>query len=343
MKAIIQQSYGSPDVLSLAQVESPTIGPREILVRVHATPITRGDRRLRAADYPGVTWLAGRLMSGLLRPRHAIPGTNFAGTVVAVGDSVTRFAAGDMVYGTCAHGACAEFLPVRDDGPVVRMPDGISFEEAAALPYGAVTALTFLRDLGEVRRGQRVLVVGAAGGVGRFAVQIARHFGAEVIGMCRTDDFELVRDLGASEVIDSSSHDFDADARDYDIIFDTSGTVRFAQCRASLTRTGRFLSVDIRLRLLWHMALTARRDGRRALFGLAMASRQDLEQLRDMVEQGSVRPVIDRCYPLEQVRDAHLRADVDRPRGSVVLTVGADEPGGERVMQPGPGLVRLTA
>ena len=319
MKAATTTAYGSPDVLQITEVATPDLGARDVLVRVHASPVTQGDRRLRASDFPGFTWLPGRLMIGITRPRHRIPGTQFAGRVVAIGDAVTRFSVGDDVFGSTMHSAQAEFLSIPEDGPIARMPGQLDHAEAAAVPYGAVTALHFLRDMAAVQPGQRVLIVGASGGVGRFAVQIARHLGAVVTGAA-SSDFELVRQLGADRVIDYNAEPIVGATGQYDVIFDTSGAIGFRQCRHALTDKGRFLSLIVSARLLWQMLVTSIfRRGRRAHVGVALASAALLEDVRELVEAGALRPVLAQRYPLEHIARAHTDLETAGKRGSLVL------------------------
>ncbi len=322
MKAIIQTRYGAPDVLTLAEADRPTTGDHDVLVQVAASPVTQGDRRLRAADFPGIAWLPGRMMMGLLRPKNRVPGTVFAGTVAAVGASVTRFAPGDTVFGMCSAGAQAEYVAVAEDGVIARVPACLDLAEAAALPYGALSALTFLRDLGQVQPGQQVLVVGAAGGVGRYAVQLARHLGATVTGVCSTADVALVRGLGAHHVIDYRDEDFtDRAGRGYDVILDTSGTARFRTSRRVLTPTGRFLSLEMSAGLFAHMAWTALRGGQRAIFGISQPTAADLETIGALVDAGALSPTLDSTFPLALTAEAHARVERHRPRGEVVVTV----------------------
>ena len=325
MRAAIQEKYGAPDVLAVDEVEVPVVGDDEVLVQIRASAVTQGDRRLRAADFPGFLRFVGRLATGLFGPRHRVPGSNFAGRVVAIGDEVTRFSAGDDVFGGCMHGAHADYITVPEESGIARMPPDADYEEVADLSYGAGTALTFLREYGEIEAGDQVAIIGAAGGVGRFAVQLADHFGAEVTAVCRGDDAEFVRDLGADSVVDYTTADLTGTGRAYDIIFDTSGTATFRESRSSLTRDGRFLSLIVGLPLLFHMAWTWLTGGKRAMVGVAMESRDLLEQVRDLVDAGAIRPVIDSCYPLERIRDAHARLESGRPRGSVVVAIGGPE------------------
>jgi len=253
MRAVVQERYGSPEVLELAKVERPTPGADEVLVEVRATAVTQGDRRLREADFPGFIQWFGRFATGLLGPRHSIPGTNFAGRIVAIGDDVTRFAVGDDVFGACMHGAYAEYVCVGEESPIAPMPAESAYDQAAGLAYSAGTAWSFLVDRAEVEPGEQVLVVGAAGGVGRSAVQIATHLGADVTATCRGSDAEFVRNLGADRVIDYTSEDVTDCHSTWDVIFDTSGTARFRDCRDVLDNEGRFVTLLVSLRLIWAM------------------------------------------------------------------------------------------
>ena len=320
MKAATNNKYGAPNVLAIEEVERPVIGAEEVLIRVHASTVTEGDRRLRSSDFPGMSWLPGRLMMGLTRPKNRVPGTNFSGQIVAVGEGVTSFAPGDDVFGSSMHSAHAEYLSMPADSTLAKMPTNVSYEEAAAIPYGAVTALIFLRDLGKVQRGQRVLIVGASGGVGRFAVQVAHHYGAEVTGVCSRDQ-DLVRSLGADHIINYTSEDFTRSGERYDVIFDISGTTRFSRCKDSMTESGRYLSVYMVLTLLFQMMMTALIGNRRAIAGIAMGTQADIEEVRDLTELGAIRPVIDQVFPLEQIEAAHTHFESKRHSGSVVVSV----------------------
>jgi NADPH:quinone reductase-like Zn-dependent oxidoreductase len=320
MKTVNYTSYGSPQVLTIEEKDRPEVGKKDLLIQVHTSLVTQGDRRLRSADFPALTWLPGRLLTGLFRPKNPTPGTVFAGRVVEVGSEVTSFSKGDEVYGNSMYGAYAEYMTVPESGTIARMPAGVGYEAAVALPYGALTALVFLKNLGNIRPKQRVLIVGAAGGVGRYAVQLACHFGAEVTAVCRGNN-QLVRSLGAHHVIDSETIDFTKDNATYDIIFDTSGTYKYKDCEQALTANGRFLSLYLSLNLLFHMVLTTLFGKRKAIAGVALGTRADLDQLRDFAEAGVVRPTIDRIYPLDQIAAAHTRLETIRPHGEIVINV----------------------
>ncbi|MEQ9318457.1 MAG: NAD(P)-dependent alcohol dehydrogenase [Polyangiaceae bacterium] len=330
MRAALNTQYGSPDVLRLHEIDRPRPDDHEVVVQVHASAVTQGDRRLRAADFPGVSALFGRLLIGVFRPRHSVGGTMFAGRVVEVGSSVTRYSVGDDVFGSVMHGAYAEYLAVAEGDAMATMPTAVTHAEAAAIPYGAGTALSFLRDLAGVQPGERVLVVGASGGVGRMAVQIAKHLGAEVTGVCGADA-DLVRELGADEVIDYRSEDFTERPHGWDVIFDTTEGDHFRTFRRALTARGRYLSLYVTPRLLWEMAVTALRGGPRAMCGVAQGTAQLTEDLRELVEHGAVRAVIAQRFALSEVAAAHRLLEARRPHGSVVIDMVAQ---GERVAQP---------
>lgn len=326
MQAITQDVYGPPAILRVESVERPAIGPRQVLVQVEASPVTYGDRRLRASDFPGVSWLPGRMMMGLLRPKNRIPGTNFAGRVAAIGAEVTRFAVGDAVFGTVQHGAHADYVCVDADGIIAPMPSGMAPDAAAALPYGALTALAFMRDYAAVQPGEQVLIIGAAGEVGRFAVQIAAHLGAEVTAVCRGRDTELVRGLGASRVIDFTTTDFTRTGDRYDVIFDTPAVSRFGPCQRALTSTGRYLCLNVSVGLLLSQALSRLIGGPQAIFNVAMGNPADLETVRALAEEGVIRPVVGPRFPMARIADAHTAAAGPAAAGTVVVTFDAERP-----------------
>jgi NADPH:quinone reductase-like Zn-dependent oxidoreductase len=317
MRAAFTPTYGPAEVLEVRDLPAPTFGDHEVLVEVHASPVTAGDHRLRAADFPAIAALFGRLLLGVLRPKQAVQGTNFAGRVVAVGSKVTRYAVGDDVFGSTPHGAYAEYLAVPEDGPMARKPAGLGHDEAAALPYGAVTALHFLRDLGAVRPGEKVLVVGASGGVGRFAVQVAKHLGAEVTAVCSAGNFDLVRRLGADHVLDHRTTDFTRRPARYDVLFDVAGATTFSQCRSSLSREGRYLTLFVSIGVLLQMLLTAMRRGPRVKFAVANSDRSAMERVRELAERGVLRPVLAQSFPLKRIAEAHTA----RPVGTVIVTI----------------------
>ncbi len=315
MRAAVTPVYGPPDVLELRDVPKPALRERDVLIEVHASPVNAADHRLRSADFPSFSAVIGRLIIGLRRPRHAVQGTMFAGRVVAVGRAVTRYAVGDDVFGSADHGTYAEYLAVSEDGPMARLPQNLSYGEAAALPYGAVTAMHFLRDL---RPGEKLLVLGASGGVGRFAVQLGKHRGAEVTAVCSAATFDLVRGLGADHVLDYATAT--PDGR-YDAIFDVAGVSTYPRARALLTSTGRYMTLLLSVAVLVQMLVTSLRRGPKARFAIAFGDREQMEEIRDLAERGVLRPVIARTFPLARIAEAHAA----REHGAVIVEIVSSE------------------
>lgn len=319
MKAAVYERYGPPAVAVLRDVPKPEPRDGEILVRVHATSVTSGDARLRAFNVPPLFWLPARLMLGLTRPKNRILGSEFAGTVEAVGGNVTRFKAGDAVFGFRLFGVHAEYVSVPETFAVL-MPPNVNFAEAASIPFGALTALHFLRKAG-IARGQKVLVNGAAGATGVYAVQIARHFGATVTGLCSSANRELVRSLGAARVIDYTREDFTRDGEVYDIIFDSVGTTSFARSKRALSPQGRHVFLVTGLAQIVQSLWTSLAGGRRVICGVAPDTPVELPFIGGLVAAGAVRPVIGRTFALERIAEAHRYVDSGRKVGAAVLTV----------------------
>jgi NADPH:quinone reductase-like Zn-dependent oxidoreductase len=317
MKAIVYTKFGPPEVLQLREVEKPTPKANEVLIKIHATTILKEDPDMRAS--PG--------FNGFLKPRHPILGQELAGEVAATGRDVTRFKPGDQVFGIGMFGAYAEYKCMPEDGALALKPANLSYEEAASVPNGALTGLPFLRDKGKIHSGQTVLIYGASGSVGAAAVQLARYYGAEVTGVCSTANLEWIKSLGADHVIDYTQEDFTENGKTYDIIFDTVGKRSFSECKGSLTEEGIYLATVptpvMMLQALW----TAKRGGKKAKFvaaGLrpAREKTKDLVFLTELIEAGKIKPVIDRCYPLEQIVEAHRYVEQGHKKGNVVITVG---------------------
>ncbi|MCB9785352.1 MAG: NAD(P)-dependent alcohol dehydrogenase [Deltaproteobacteria bacterium] len=330
MRAIVQDTYGPPEVLRVADVASPTVGPKDVLIDVEASAVTGGDRRLRSGDFPGITWLPGRLSMGLTGPRKPVPGSVFAGRVAEVGADVERFQVGDAVFGTAMNGAYAPRLAMPADGAIARMPSGLDFEQAAPLAYGGGTALHFLQKLAALNSGEQVCILGASGGVGHMAVQLARHMGAEVTAVCSERNHGLVRDLGAQHVVDYRGEDFRRTGRRYDVILDTIGASSFAHSREALAPAGRYLSLLVTGRLLLRMLAGSLLGPQRAITGVAMEGAPALERLAGLVEAGALRPHVDRVFPLERIAEAHAYAESGRARGAVVVRVaGAQASAGD--------------
>lgn len=325
MKAATHTQYGSPRVLRVEEVDRPTLADDQILVEVHASAVTEGDRRLRAADFPGVGAVIGRLMFGLLRPRNPTPGTTFAGKVVETGKAVTRFQVGDDVFGGCDNGAQAEYLAVAEDSAVTKIPAGVEYGEAAAVPYGAATALEFLRDVAAVQPGDRVLIVGASGGVGRFAVQVARHLGAQVTGVCSAEKAEMVRQLGARHVIDYAWEDYTKNGETYDVILDTVSGDGFRAAKPSLSSCGRYVSLYMTLRIGFQMLWGSVFGGPRAAAGVVINNRRLMEDVAGILAEGAIWPVVAARFPLDRVAEAHAELESGSLEGAVVVSV-ADAP-----------------
>jgi NADPH:quinone reductase-like Zn-dependent oxidoreductase len=328
MKAIVYRKYGPPNVVALAEVPKPAPSDREVLIRIHATTVTTADWRARSLNLPAGFGLLGRLVFGVFGPRKPILGTELAGEIEAVGSAVTRFKAGDEVFAFtgASYGCHAEYRTMAEDGLIARKPANLSFEEAATLSFGGTTALSFLRDKAGIKRGDKVLIVGASGGVGTAAVQIAKHFGAEVTGVCSTANLELVRSIGADKVIDYSWEDFAKAREAYDIVLDTTGTAPFARCESALAQGGRLLAVQGSLAQALGMERPPKASGKKIIAGVAAVKVDDMQLLAQLAESGALKPVIDRSYPLQDAAEAHAYVDTGRKRGSVVLTVNRESP-----------------
>lgn len=328
MKAVVHERFGPPEVLHLTDVDKPAPADDEVLVRIHATTVTSADWRLRSSTVPTGFGFIMRLLFGFRKPRLPVLGSELAGEVEAVGRDVTAFAVGDEVFAFngAKLGCHAEYKCVPQDGAIARKPAGLDWGEAAALSFGGTTALDFLRR-GGVRGGERVLVNGASGSVGTAAVQLARHMGADVTGVCGPANLELVRSLGAAHVVDYTKEDFTRNGETYDVIMDTAGTAPWSRCKRSLRDGGRLLLVLAGLPQMLPIPWVALTTSRRIVAGPASERADDLRHLARLAEAGAFRPVIDRRYPLDRIVDAHRYVDTGRKRGNVVVTVtGADAP-----------------
>jgi NADPH:quinone reductase-like Zn-dependent oxidoreductase len=321
MIAVTRRRYGPPDVLAIEDVERPSPKDNEVLVRVYATSVTSGDVRIRGFRGAGVFWLPLRLMTGILRPRDPIPGMEFAGEIAAVGAAVTSFRVGEPVFGMTRSGANAEYLTVPENGTIAAKPAHLSYQDAVAIPFGALSALTFLRDIACLRPGERILVHGASGSVGVAAVQLAKHFGAEVTGVCSTSNLGLVRSLGADHVVDYTATDFTEGASVYDIILDTVGGTSCSRSAGVLTQKGRHVFVTFQLPQLLQMLWTLLRRGRRVICGFSSGRKDDFEFIKWLVDARVLKPVIDRTYGLENIVEAHRYVESGHKRGSVVIAV----------------------
>jgi NADPH:quinone reductase-like Zn-dependent oxidoreductase len=330
MRAVVHDRYGPPEVLRLEDVERPVPADNEILVRVHATSVTRGDCGWRSAK-PFISRFINPIVGtgGVFRPTHKILGGEFAGEVEAVGAAVSEFEVGDRVFGTSLFGAHAEFVCMRAAGPVAHMPAGMSFEEAAAVSDGAILALGCLRKAGPLE-GRQLLIYGASGSIGTAGVQLARYFDAHVTAVCNTKNVELARSLGADEVIDHLQEDFTKNGESYDVIFDAVGKLRFRRCRGSLKDGGIYLPTDGFENGFW-LLWTRRIGDKKVLVQIPPRyTKQDVLFLKELIEAGKYRAVIDRSYPLEDVVDATKYVETRQKTGNVVLTVNGGRPRSEK-------------
>jgi len=323
MKAIVQTKYGAPEVLQLKEVTKPIPANNEVLIRIHATTVSMTDAIFRGGNDP-----MARLATGLFKPKSTIPGGEFAGEIEAIGKDVTRFKVGDQIFGTAAPstGAHAEYISLPEEGALALKPENMSYEEAVTIHSGALTALPNLQDAANIQPGQKILIIGASGSIGSSAVQLAKSFGAEVTGVCSTANVALVKSLGADYVIDYKKDDFTKTGETYDIIFDSVGKSSFSKAKRALKQNGIYLTTVISGAILPQMLWTSKFGKKKAMIVFAgLRSTTDknayLNLLLELVEAGKYRPVIDRCYPLEQIAEAHRYVDTGHKKGNVVITV----------------------
>jgi len=319
MKAIICTKYGSPEVLQLKDIPKPVPKDNEILVRVHASSVTSGDSRLRSFTFAPWFNPFGLLLYGFRKPRKNIPGDDLSGEIEAVGKDVTMFQKGDQVFGLSGTlgfgGANAEYKCLPENKSAALKPGNMSYEEAAAVPFGGLTAWHFLKK-GAIRPGDKVLIYGASGCVGTYAVQVAKYLGAEVTAVCSTSNLELVKSLGADKLIDYTKEDFTKNGQSYDAIFDTVIKTTYSHCKRSLKPDGKYITVD------WPLleALGSYIWGKnKIIFGIPPTSSDILIQLKKIIEAGKIRAVIDRSYPMEQIVEAHSYVDLGHKKGNVVI------------------------
>lgn len=326
MKAIVYERYGPPEVLELKEVAKPTPRDNEVLIKTHATTVTSGDCRVRSLNVPAGFVLIMRLVFGISKPKQPILGSELAGVIESVGKDVRKFKVGDQVFAfsDASMGCHAEYKCMPHDGAVVLKPPSLSYDEAAALSFGGTTALDFLRR-GKLQSGEKVLVNGASGGVGTAAVQLARHFGANVTGVCSTANMELVRSLGASQVIDYTKEDFTQNGETYDVIVDTVGTAPFSRSKDSLKAGGRPLMVLAGLPDMLQIPWVSMTSSKKLIAGPVAVRAEDLRFLAGLAQAGEFKPVIDRRYPFEQIAEAHRDVDTGRKKGNVIITLDHDD------------------
>ncbi len=329
MKAIVHTKYGPPDELQLKEVEKPVPKDNEVLIRIHATTVTTSDCNVRNFTFvPKLFLLPARLfVFGVFRPRINILGIDLAGEIEAVGKDVKRFKKGDRVFGSPepAFGAHAEYICIPENGSLTKKPANTTWEEAASVPLAGYTALYFIRDLGKIQAGQKVLINGASGGIGTFAVQLAKYYGAEVTGVCSTTNLELVKSLGADKVIDYTKEDFTKSGETYDVIFDVVGKTSFSRCKSLLKIHGVYLVNLIELPELVQILWTSMIGSKKIKGGMAVSSVDNMIFLKELIEAGKLKSVIDRSYPLEQMAEAFRYVEQGHKKGNVVITVGHND------------------
>ncbi len=327
MKAIVWTQYGSPDVLQLREVEKPTPKDDEILIRIEATTVTAGDCELRSLKFPIYLNLMMRLWRGFTKPRkNSILGTELAGEIVAVGKDVTKYKVGDQVFGSAGvdFGTNAEYIclpeePGEMEGGVTIKPADMTFEETATVPFGGRDALHFLRK-GNLQRGQIILINGAGGSIGTFAVQLAKHFGAEVTAVDRTEKLDMLHAIGADQVIDYTQEDFTKKDEVYDVIFDVVGVISLFRSNKALKRNGTYLLANPASQLMQGLRIHLI-SSRKVIMETANRTIEDLVFLRELIESGKIKAVIDRCYPLEKIAEAHRYVETGQKQGNVVITL----------------------
>jgi NADPH:quinone reductase-like Zn-dependent oxidoreductase len=326
MKAIVWTNYGSPDVLQLGEIAKPIPNAKEVLIKIHATTVTAGDCEARNLRMPILIRLPMRMYVGLRKPKRiAVLGQELAGEIEEVGKDVKRFNVGDQVFGTTGlgFGAYAEYICLPETsamGVLATKPANMTYEEAAAVPTGGLEALHFMRK-GNVQRGEKVLIIGAGGSIGTFAVQLAKYFGAEVTGVDSTGKLEMLRSIGADQVIDYTQEAFTRNGETYDVIFDVPGKSSFSGSIRSLKQNGRYLLANPGLSHTLQGSWTSLRSGKKVIFGAASQNTEDLIFLRDLIEAGQIKAVIDRRYSLEQIVEAHRYVETGHKKGNVVIEV----------------------
>lgn len=317
MKSVVCIQYGSPKVLQLQEINIPQPKENEILIKNHATSATSGDARIRRAD-PSIV----RLIFGFRKPNKAILGVVIAGEVIAVGKAVTKFKVGDQIFGSTGmqFGSYAEYTTIPEDGTLALKPQRLSYEEAAAIPFGALAALHFLKKA-KLQAGQNVLIYGASGAVGTAAIQIAKSFGVEVTAVCSGRNFDLVKSLGADEVIDYTKEDFSKKNKKFDVVIETVGKSSISQGLNALLPKGKLLLVSPSFGQMFYSLFASMMSSKKIIMGVDEENVEAINYLRQLIESGQLKPVIDRSYPLEKVVDAHQYVDSGRKKGNVILAI----------------------
>ncbi len=317
MKAIELTKYGAPEFLQMTEVEKPSPKDNEILIKIHATSVSSGDARMRRAD-PYII----RLIFGFKRPRKAVLGVVVAGEIEAVGNSVSNYHVGDQVFGSSGmnFGAHAEYVVVKEDAVLAQKPANITYEEAAAIPFGATASMHFLR-IAKIQQGQKVLIYGASGALGTMAVQLAKNYGAEVTAVCSTSNIELMKSLGADEVIDYTKEDFTKNGKIYDVIFDTVGKSSIRKALRSLKKEGQLLLASAGIGTIIGGSIRSMFMSKKIVSGVIKETTEDMNFFKQEIENGKLKAVIDRIYTLKQIVEAHTYVDQGHKKGNVVIAI----------------------
>lgn len=322
MRAAVYKEYGAPDVVNIKEIPLPAVKGNEVRVRVHATTVTSADSRLRAMRIPAGFKLMARMVFGFSKPKNHVLGTEFAGTIDATGPDVKQFNIGDRVFGAVeGKGTHAEYFTTSEDNAIEHLPEGFTYEDAASLPFGALTSFIFLTKMGQIQAGQKVLVIGASGALGTAAVQLARHYGAEVTGVCSTSNIELVKSLGATRVIDYTTTDFSEEGEQYDVVYETVGKASFATCKKALKPGGKCLMAVAGIPDYIRMLFNPLAGSKKLISGVAIFKKKELTILKELMQEGAIRPVIDKIYALDSIAEAHAHVDSGHKKGSVVIRI----------------------
>jgi len=324
VKAVICTKYGPPDVLQLREVPKPRPKENEVLIKVYAASVTTADVIDRSSAFPTYLWPFARMSLGLTRPRNPVLGFELAGEIEATGRNVRLYKLGDKVFASTfefGFGCYAQYRCLAEGGTLAMKPANMTYEEAATVPLGGLTALAFLRDRARIKSGQKVLVYGASSSVGTYAVQLAKYYGTDVTGVCSTANLEMVKSLGADAVVDYTKDDFTGSGETYDVIFDVVNKLSFPRCRHSLTQRGIYLATFPTMAFILQMLRTSLVGTRKAMGGEASEKAEDLCFLRELIEANKIRSVIDRRYPLDQTAEAHSYVEKGHKKGNVVLNV----------------------
>lgn len=324
MKAMIYNDYGNPDVLQLAEIKNPVPSEDEILVKIHATTVTTADVRLRSLNVPTGFGIMVRLFQGLTKPRKQLLGSDFAGIVTEIGSNVKDFQIGDRVFGSSKSGTYAEYTVIKEKNCISRIPDNLSFEQAAALPFGAMTSLTFIRDIGKLEKGQTILINGASGSLGTNAIQLAKYYGAKITAVCSDKNIDLVKSLGADEAIDYNKEDFKKSGKKYDIIYDTLGLISPKESLEMLNESGQHLMAVATVPQYLDIFKLSLMQKKKINAGMAIFDKKNIEAVAKLAKQGILNPIIDKSFSLEEIAEAHRFVDKGHKVGSVVIMIEKD-------------------